>query len=415
MSIPEAEEMKSTKKNTVKVDLEKVDSILDSIGELVVLRSQLINAIDESLPDKNARSPRLISLLELYDRSIRDLQDRATSLRMTPLRSLFLKLQRVVRDLSIRENKDVYISFQGEDVEIDRQIVETLADPLMHMIRNSMDHGLETREQRRLSGKSEKCQIEIKAKVTGGYIEIKFQDDGRGIDFERVFLKAQERKLLPSDMNLSQATKSQLLELLFVPGFSTAEEVTEVSGRGIGLDVVRSQILKLKGQILIESEASVGTSFKILLPVSAAVTDGILVKAGGPSVLVPMGSLCSLMARRDIQLLPRPQGKTVFLWNQQMLPYLRLRDLLKMSSTPDPVRTNSIVLVIQFADRIFGLEIDEILGQSQVVSKSVKVMEGKSSEPTGTAILGDGKIALILEPNWLKAHLQSQDLLEKSA
>ena len=321
----------------------------------------------------------------------------------------------MVRDLSIRENKDVYISFQGEDVEIDRQVVETLADPLMHMIRNSMDHGLETREQRRLSGKSEKCQIEIKAKVTGGYIEIKFQDDGRGIDFERVFLKAQERKLLPSDMNLSQATKSQLLELLFVPGFSTAEEVTEVSGRGIGLDVVRSQILKLKGQILIESEASVGTSFKILLPVSAAVTDGILVKAGGPSVLVPMGSLCSLMARRDIQLLPRPQGKTVFLWNQQMLPYLRLRDLLKMSSTPDPVRTNSIVLVIQFADRIFGLEIDEILGQSQVVSKSVKVMEGKSSEPTGTAILGDGKIALILEPNWLKAHLQSQDLLEKSA
>jgi two-component system chemotaxis sensor kinase CheA len=388
----------SSRRNFVKVDLERVDFILDAVGELVVIRSQLLNEVNGFVQV----NPRLRSIVELYDRSIRDLQEKAMGLRLTPLKSTFLKLQRVARDLSVKLNKPVDFHIQGEDVELDRQVVEALADPLLHLIRNGIDHGIEAPEKRKLSKKNAVGQMHIRAQAGGGRLTIQIRDDGGGIDLEKVFQKALSKGLLPAGTEFSTMSEQSLYDLLFAPGFSTAEVISEVSGRGVGLDVVKTNIAKLKGLVQIKSEVGKGTQFIVQLPMQASVTDGILVKVGGHSVILPLDSVYGILDATKTKMIDTKQ-KGIFLpWENQMIPVYELRQLLvniKFNSAEEVV--NKILIVLDCMGQQMAVLVEEILGQSQVVSKTVRSTEGEMKDLAGAAILGDGKVALVLDTHEL--------------
>ncbi len=377
----------------VRVDTLKLDSLIDLVGELVIAQSMVVQNTEASLLSDSHLSRSISQLRGITS----DLQRTAMSLRMVPIRGTFQKMTRLVRDLAVQQGKDIRLVLQGEDTELDRTLVEELNDPLIHMIRNSADHGIEPAQERIAKGKPPFGTITLRAFHQGGFIVIEIQDDGRGLDPERIRQKAVERGLIRADDDLD---KDSILELIFAPGFSTAEQITDLSGRGVGMDVVRRNIEKMRGQIEIQSDVGAGTTFTIYMPLTLAIIEGLLVGVGDQRYIVP-----TLAVRESFRPLPgmvsRVQGRGEMVSVRgRLTPMLRLgRHLNTPAHATDP--TQGIVVVVESGQDSRCLFVDELIGKQEVVIKSLGDMFRNQTEFAGAAILGDGRVGLILDINSL--------------
>jgi two-component system chemotaxis sensor kinase CheA len=379
--------------NFVKIDTEKLDALIDLVGELVIAKSMVV----EHPLLAQERTGDLPRHLRQLARISSDLQRNAMSLRMVPIRTTFQKMNRLVRDLASSQNKQVGLVLKGEDTELDRNIVEALAEPLIHMLRNSIDHGLEQAEERLNLGKPAQGTIEVEASHQGGGILIRIEDDGRGIDPDKVLAKAKERGLVDADFHGSQ---TEILGLIFQPGFSTAETVTDISGRGVGMDVVRGSISRLRGRIDIESTVGVGTRFRIYLPLTLAIIDGMLVGVGQQRFILPTLAIHESFKPTQAMLSTvKGRGQIVNL-RGNLIPLLQLGSKLGLhDGVKDP--SESIVLIINSGGQPRGIVVDRLISKQEVVIKALG--ETFQSQPiySGAAIMGDGQVALILDPDAL--------------
>jgi two-component system chemotaxis sensor kinase CheA len=397
-------EKKLAQEGTIlKVDSLRVDSVLDVVGEIVVLKNQLMHS--DSV--RKAEDARLNFIVDQIDKSIRDLYEKTLGIRMTPLKSLFMKLQRTVRDVSVKLNKPVDLQLIGEETEVDRSVFELLGDPLMHMARNAMDHGIENPEARKASGKPMTAQLTIAAKQVGGSVEIEITEDGRGIDRNKIIQKAIEKGLLGSLEEGQKLSDQQVFQFLFAAGFSTAEKVTDLSGRGVGLDVVRSNIEKIKGQISIESRFGFGTKFKISIPLTTSITDGIVVAICGQRYMVPIHSIREIVQFYDHEVTEVASLGNVLRIRDKMTPIVNLeralnyKPVVQILEDENPVnQKQKTYVVLESSLGLSAIRVDEVIGQSQVVAKPLQVGH-HVPEFSGAATLGDGRTILILEPNSL--------------
>jgi two-component system chemotaxis sensor kinase CheA len=382
-----------TSAGIVRVDTLKLDSLIDLVGELVIAQSMVVQNTEATTVTDGHLSRSLGQLRGITS----DLQRTAMSLRMVPIRSTFQKMARLVRDLALQQGKDIQLVLQGEDTELDRTLVEELGDPLIHMIRNSADHGIEPAEERLAKGKPAAGTITLRAFHQGGFIVIQIEDDGRGLNPDRIRAKAIERGLIRAADNLDEES---IFELIFAPGFSTAEQVTDLSGRGVGMDVVRRNIEKMRGTIEIHSEVDRGTTFTISMPLTLAIIEGLLVGVGDQRYIVP-----TLAVRESFRPLPgmvstvHGRGEMVSV-RGRLTPMLRLgRHLNTPSRAVDP--TQGIVVVVESGQDSRCLFVDELIGKQEVVIKSLGDMFRNQTEFAGAAILGDGRVGLILDINSL--------------
>ena len=380
---------------SVKVDPEKIDSVLNMIGELVVLKSQLVN---ESLVSNS--SPNMNSLISHMDKSIRDLQDKTLSMRMTPFKNLFMKMQRAVRDLSLKLKKPVEFQTVGEETEIDRTMVELLADPLLHILRNALDHGIESPSSRKERNKQETGTIKLEAQQTGGRIVLKISDDGGGIPREKIIKKAVEKGIIGSVDQAHNLTDNEVFQFIFAPGFSTAENVTDVSGRGVGMDIVKTNIEQLKGSIHIQSEAGLGTTFTLSLPLTTSITDGMLVKAASQHFILPLNNILELLDFSPETLVELHSGENLINIRGKVLPLINLNeDFAKQNNqeTKNSSQENQVIVVTHTNQGPLAIAIQAVVGQVQVVLKPLGTFFPKAPGVAGAAILGDGRVALVLD------------------
>lgn len=375
----------------VKLDTGKLDALVDLMGELVIAQSMVVQH-----PSVQATKDRELERhLRQLSRITTDLQRNAMSLRMVPLHSVMQKMGRLVRDLSATQNKNIQLHLSGEDIELDRKIVEELADPLLHMMRNSVDHGIEMPSERMAQGKTAQGNIHLQASHQGGGILICIRDDGKGLNAAKILSKAQERGLIPSG---SEPSAKDIYDLIFLPGFSTAESVTEISGRGVGMDVVRGSINKLRGRVEIDSVPGQGTTFNIFLPLTLAIIDAMLVGVGTERFLLP-----TLTIRESL----RPQPGMVFTVQGSeevirvrgcLLPLIRLSDKLCLPCQAHDA-CDGIVVVVDSGSRHRAILVDCLIGKQEVVIKSLGNTFKHQQGISGAAILGDGRVALIIDPD----------------
>ena len=377
----------------VRVDTQKLDGLIDLVGELVIAQSMVVqNPALATLVDQH-----LARLLSQLRGITTDLQRTAMSLRMVPVRGTFQKMGRLVRDLALQQGKEIQLELEGEDTELDRGLVEDLADPLVHMIRNSADHGIENPDARAAAGKPRAGTIRLRAFHQGGFVVIEVSDDGRGLDPARILAKAIERGLVSPEEKLEPR---EIYDLIFAAGFSTAEKVTDLSGRGVGMDVVRRNIERLRGKIEIDSTLGRGTRFTISLPLTLAIIEGVIVGVGGERYVIP-----TLSVRESFR--PRPgqvstvqgRGEMVSV-RGKLTPLLRLGDHLGVEPRARDA-TEGIIVVAESGSDARCLFVDELLGKQEVVIKNLGDLFVSQRDFAGAAILGDGRVGLILDINTL--------------
>jgi two-component system chemotaxis sensor kinase CheA len=374
---------------TIKVDLAKVDLLVDLMGELVIIQSQVRqNPTLAAVADQ-----KLVRDLGQMSRITSDLQRISMSLRMVPIGATFRKMVRLVRDLSHKVGKLVNLRLEGEDTEIDRNMVEAIYDPLVHLVRNALDHGLETPEERQAQGKPAEGQLWLRAYQKGGSIIIEIEDDGWGLNREAILARARERGLVAPHEHL---TPAQMDSLIFEPGFSTTQEVTEVSGRGVGLDVVKQIIERLRGKIEVASHFGEGARFTLRLPLTLAIIDGLVIRVGEERYILP-----SVSVRETLHPAPEDyftvQGKGELIQvREQLVPLVRLHRLFAING-PDVRPDQALVLVVEHEGESRALLVDEILDKQEVVIKSLGLAFQNLRGVAGGTILGDGRVGLILE------------------
>ena len=371
-------------RESIRVASSRLDEMMDSLGELVIAQARL-DAVAGAIGDAT-----LESVVEEVQRLILGLRDATLSIRMLPIETVFGKFRRVVRDLSTELGKDVRLVTEGGDTEVDKNVIDRIADPLVHMIRNSMDHGLEPTSERTSAGKSTTGTLRLSASQDGGEILIAVEDDGRGLNLEAIRTKAEDNGLISEG---ETRTDRELRMLIFEPGFSTAREISAVSGRGVGMDAVKSAVDALGGNVDITSSPGKGTRFTLRLPVSLAIIDGLRVRLGGSVYVIPLSAVdeCVEMSPEDAG---RTSGRSVLEIREKMVPYLALDDLFGQPS--NPVARRRVVVVRVDGSRI-GLVVDDILGQGQTVIKSLSHFHRDIPGLAGATILGDGQVALIID------------------
>ena len=376
--------------NTVRVNTDKLDSLMDVVGELVIVQSQLIETSRQS---RDEGSPLQRNVAQL-SRLTKELQHTAMSLRMIPIKATFQKMERLARDLAREFGKKVLFSTSGDETELDRTVVEEIGDPLVHMVRNALDHGLELPDMRVRGGKAETGALHLKAYHQGGNIVIELQDDGRGIDPDKIYRKAVEKNIIAAGATLN---REEIFGLIFAPGFSTAEKVTAVSGRGVGMDVVKRNIEKLRGKIEIESEVGKGSTFKIKLPLTMAIIDGLVVRVGADRFILPTTAVQrALRPLRESISTIHGQGEVLDL-RGRLLPLRRLHELLGISADSKN-SWDGIAVIIEHSGKLSALLVDEMISKQEVVIKNLGAYMHGLPGVAGGAILGDGNIALILDP-----------------
>ncbi len=386
---PEPAARHANDKETVRVDKDRLDKLINTIGELVIAQSMAQEEFDSIARVSGGHS---LALPELSKIS-RDLQELSLSLRMIPLQGTFQKMTRLVRDLSRKLGKPVSLDLHGEETELDKTVVDQLGDPLMHMVRNALDHGLESPDGRTAAGKPAEGRITLRAYHQGGNVYIELTDDGRGLDKDRILKKAIEKGIVTDGQRL---TDSEIYALIFAPGFSTAAAVTDVSGRGVGMDVVRRNVEALQGNILIRTVLGKGTTFTIRLPLTLAIMDGLMVGLGGDVYVFPLLSVVESFRPKpaDVHTITgRGEAITV---RGEVVPLLRLYRLLgRPASVSDP--TQALVVLVEDQGKKYAVLVDELLGQMQAVVKSLDANYRRVEGLAGATILGDGRVAMILD------------------
>jgi two-component system chemotaxis sensor kinase CheA len=379
--------------SSVKVATHKLDSLVDLVGEFVIAQSQVMQSIHgEAFLNEHA-----VRNLAQLSRISKELQRTAMSLRMVPIRNTFQRMQRLVRDVSSRQGKQVNLVLEGEETEIDRNIVEAIHDPLVHMIRNSVDHGIERSEVREAAGKDPVGRIILKAYHQAGNIIIEIIDDGAGLDRDRILEKAISRKLIDPSVELSD---DEVFNLIFTPGFSTAETITDISGRGVGMDVVKRNIHKLRGRIGISSEKGSGSRFEISLPLTLAIIEGLLVRVNSHCYILPVNSVKeSFRMRKEQTNTVNGRGRLIRV-REQMIPLLDLGEYFHVGTnrTRDDDR---IVIILESENGTRGIVVDELVGKHEVVIKNIGSVFEVDPAISGATILGNGLVGLILEPSVL--------------
>ena len=384
-------ERRSGVSSSIRVDTAKIDALINIVGEVVITQSMLGLVGENFSMDQLAQLKRGLAQLE---RHTRDMQQSVMNIRMLPINFVFSRFPRLVHDISAKLNKKIDLKLVGESTEVDKAVVELINDPLVHLIRNSLDHGIEMPADRIAAGKPEVGTIELKAYHRGGHIVIEIIDDGRGLDKNKLISKAIEKGLINENSILND---KQAFELIFMPGLSTAESVTDISGRGVGMDVVRKNIQALGGNIEILSELGKGTIISIHLPLTLAIIDGQSVAVGEETYIVPLVSIIeSVNITEDIINKVADKGETFKLRNQY-IPIIRMHEIFNVQPK-DKLRANEgVIVVVERQGALCGLFVDELLGPHQVVVKSLEANYRRIEGVSGATILGDGSVALILD------------------
>ena len=380
---------------TVRVDIEKLDSLMNLVSELIIAKNSLVSASDKEQTKTNSAFNEQVEYLESVTTN---LHESVMKVRMVPIESVVNKFPRMIRDLSKKLGKKMELYMTGEETELDRTVVDEIGDPLMHLLRNSADHGLESAEVRAQRGKPDVGSIFLDAYQDGNNVVIEVRDDGNGIDVEAVRAKAVERGTVTPEQAANMADK-EIINLLFLPSFSTAKQVTDVSGRGVGLDVVKSKIESLSGEVEVKSKLGEGSTWTIRLPLTLAIIQALMVVVGDEKYAISLGSIKGLedIPTSDIKLV---QNKEVINLRGTVTPLIRLNEVLDCESKRSKDE-NLIVVIVKKGDKTAGLVIDELIGQQEIVIKSLGKYIKQCKFISGATILGDGEVALILDANAL--------------
>lgn len=396
---PSAQRRQSAAEASIRVGVDKVDQLINLVGELVITQSMLTQAAVGLDP---AQFERMHIGLEQLERNMRDLQGAVLSIRMLPISTVFSRFPRVVRDLSQQLGKQVQLKLVGEGTELDKGLIERISDPLTHLVRNSLDHGIELPERRLAAGKPASGCITLKAYHQGGNIVIEVSDDGAGLNRERILAKA-----IDSGLPASEAMSDQeVWQLIFEPGFSTAAEITELSGRGVGMDVVRRNIAELGGRVEVQSTAGLGSCMTVRLPLTLAILDGMSVGVGDETYLLPLGGVVESLQAEPAMIKSFAGVERLIQLRDEYLPVLALHQFFAVPAA-QPRLDQGIMVVVESELGKAALFVDELLGQSQVVIKSLEANFRKVAGVSGATIMGDGRVALILDVPALVAEARS--------
>jgi len=378
--------IKETGINSIRVSTEKLDELLKIVSELITLQSKLNNFAEI---EKNQE---LLAISESITKITKQLRDNAYKISLIPINTLNIRFQRLVRDLSLELGKEVVFESIGGETELDKKVVELITDPILHIIRNALDHGIESKEERIKKGKSPRGKIRLKAFYNGANVIIQIKDDGKGIDTEAIKKKAIEKNLIKPDTILG---KRDIFNLLFLQGFSTSEKVTEVSGRGVGMDVVRKNINEIRGDIEIDSTINKGTTITLKLPLTLSIVDGLLILVDKTKFLIPLYIIQKIYAVNH-QMLENNFYQLLVL-NENQIPYIYLRNNFDMNETSK--HEIEFVIVIHYENRSVGLIVDKVIGEFQAVVKPLGKMFKFQESISGATILGDGSLALVIDTN----------------
>ncbi|MBR4085065.1 MAG: chemotaxis protein CheA [Lachnospiraceae bacterium] len=379
---------------TVRVDIEKLDVLMNLVSELIIAKNSLVSTTGQEQSQDDAFNEQI----EYLESVTTNLHESVMKVRMVPIESVVSKFPRMIRDLSKKLGKKMELYMSGEDTELDRTVVDEIGDPLMHLLRNSADHGLESAELRAERGKPETGSIFLDAYQDGNNVIIEVRDDGNGIDVEKVRNKAIERGTITAEQAVNMTDK-EIIDLLFLPSFSTAKAVTDVSGRGVGLDVVRSKIESLSGEVEVRSKLGEGSTWTIRLPLTLAIIQALMIEVGNEKYAISLGSIQTIedIMVDDIKLV---QNKEVIHLRGNVIPLVRLSEVLEVESTKKDDES-MVVVIVKKGDKQAGLVIDELLGQQEIVIKSLGKYMKQTKIISGATILGDGEVALILDTNAL--------------
>ena len=380
---------------TVRVDIEKLDVLMNLVSELIIAKNSLVStSSQEGILTNNTFNEQI----EYLESVTTNLHESVMKVRMVPIETVVQKFPKMIRDLSKKLDKKMQLFMSGEETELDRTVVDEIGDPLMHLLRNSADHGLESAEVRKERGKPEVGSIFLDAYQDGNNVIIEVRDDGNGIDVEAVKKKAIERGTITPEQAENMADKD-VIGLLFLPSFSTSEKVTDVSGRGVGLDVVKSKIESLSGEVEVKTKLGEGSTFIIRLPLTLAIIQALMVEVGGEKYAIPLGSIQTIEDVEPAEI-KYVQAKEVINLRGTVIPLIRLNEVLDNESTKKPDE-NLLVIIVKKGDKLAGLVVDELMGQQEIVIKSLGNYINKNKIISGATILGDGEIALILDTNAL--------------
>jgi two-component system chemotaxis sensor kinase CheA len=377
--------------SSIRVSVDKVDQIINLVGELIITQSMLDQTVSD-LEDQSVGNSSLQNGMSLLQRNARDLQEAVMSIRMIPMEFVFSRFPRVVRDTAGKLGKEIELVTEGKSTELDKSLVERITDPLTHLVRNSLDHGVEMPDVREAIGKPRTGKLTLSARHQGGNILIEVRDDGAGMDRDRLLAKARENGLNVSD-NMSD---EDVFQLIFAPGFSTANEVTDVSGRGVGMDVVKRNIQSMGGRVEIQSTLGEGTNTRIVLPLTLAILDGMSIKVGGETFILPLSTVLESLQPAKDDMYAMAGDDVVIKVRDEYLPVIAIHEVLDVDNAiTEP--TKSIAVIVQGEGRRYAMLVDELVGQQQVVVKNLEDNYRKVPGISAATILGDGSVALILD------------------
>jgi len=382
--------------STIRVDVDRLDNLMNLVGELVLARNRL-SQVAQSLIEKYERiemSKQIVDISSQIDFVTTELQMAVMKTRMVPIEKVFNGLPFLARNLMRTIGKDVDLQIYGKETELDKSLIEELNDPLIHMIRNAIDHGIEFPEERKKLGKPSQGIVIVSAERDGNFILITMEDDGRGMDAEQIKLKAIERGLITEEQ-AREMSKSEALNLVFIPGFSTKQETTNISGRGVGMDVVKTKIAKLKGIVEIDSEYGKGTVITLKLPLTLAIIQGLLMKVADETFAVPLNTVFEIV-RLGSDEIYTIQGREVMRVRDSVLPIARMCDIIGRTNAPDHSKT-SYVVIVGWGGKQIGLLVDSLLGQKEIVIKTLGNYLGDIPGIAGSTILGDGSVILVID------------------
>ena len=384
--------------SSIRVASDKLDALVDLVGELVTLQARLSRTASE------LRDGGLSLIAEQFERLVSQLRGNTMSIRMLPIGSTFSKFRRVVRDLSSELGKEIELVTDGAETELDKTVIEKLNDPLVHIIRNSVDHGIELPAQRESDGKPRQGTVSLAAMHSGAHVLIQVSDDGAGINTERVYAKAVERGIVPPGSVLSEP---ELFQLIFAPGFSTAQSVTSVSGRGVGMDVVKREIDSLGGSVSVSSVRGAGTKITLRIPLTLAIIEGLLVRIGNEHFVVPLASVDGCIELKKDDCVAAGDGRRILTYRNEILPYVGIRELYDVPGEAPDIEQ---IVVVNAQEARVGFVVDEVVGDYQTVIKPLGRMFKNAEGISGATILGDGTVALIVDVNRLSLSAQREEL-----